>query len=835
MSHYRSRVEARTSSLGALGRWLAPCARRLAAEFDLEGAGKPMPLSVEWAMVGKCLKGDLDVMSTVSASILLLKVPVHVDVGVANILRIAHKALVHDVDDVYLAGRRLRLDELLGPGGGAVRAKWFPFKKHPAVSTKVNVYLDVVLKALRKDGFSYLCETVVSKLAGKVADDVCCGALIYAAALQNIAGSSAADLACGAVLNPHDAKGLSVTLKALGLNATRVGSMLVEANCLQGRMVGDADMAGEAAARTSSAGVAKLVVNLPDDTLRQAVRAVLREELPEGVLDFETIDSFWAHRWAWCVNGSHNTTSEKVQGLPVPNFPGTSRIYRRMFAEWSEAEPITGWNGHVVATMLSKLEHGKTRALESCDSRSYFAFEHLLGTVQRHWRNRRVILDPGKFGNTGLAEDIGRVCACTDGGVNLMLDYDSFNEHHSTHTMKVLFEELVRWTGYDSKLGATLVSSFDTIDLYLAGKRVGHVLGTLMSGHRGTSFINSVLNAVYVRLAMGQTEYELTYAKHVGDDVYMRVASLEKVDTILDSLGALGCRLNATKQSVGWSRAEFLRMGIGARCGFGYLSRSIASAVSGNWLSEKRLCKDELLQSFLVHARALMNRGCGVWIARVLATSFSEITRVRSRWVRSLMAGAAAMVGGPQYEGRLIQEVKLVKEELSGEELGAELLAHWPTYATDTYLRECLHPVERQVMDYTGLRVKRAMLDASYGRALADVSLDNRVSIRLVGVTPRRPIGSVGTREVRFMRAAEGVLSRYPVLQLMRNSLRGELLRWAVELAGGDPGADDLEVEAWGARAHACLVNGVLPYADAASYARRTTHDVLDVGYALWM
>ncbi|AAS68036.1 truncated RNA-dependent RNA polymerase [Chalara elegans RNA Virus 1] len=311
----------------------------------------------------------------------------------------------------------------------------FPKKNFGAASVKVNVHLGPLLRAVMFELGSARLGELLSLLEAGMYADVVCSYILYALTLEHHIGSRGVHIAAAMVRQPANAKGLSNACKALGLNATFPGAMLVEGISLQGRGCKPVDLADELYKRTDPVGVQEQVLPLSDD-LRRAIDATIEHELPVGELP--DMEEWWSSRWLWCVNGSQNRSSDAALGLDhVPSDLLGSQRYRRMAAEEVSLNPIYAWDGYTEVSFSEKLECGKNRAIFACDTRSYFGFSYLLGEVQKRWRNSRVLLDPGKSGYLGLARRLLR--GSVRGGVNLMLDYDDFNSHHSIETMKYVF------------------------------------------------------------------------------------------------------------------------------------------------------------------------------------------------------------------------------------------------------------------------------------------------------------------------------------------------------------------------------------------------------------
>ncbi len=118
------------------------------------------------------------------------------------------------------------------------------------------------------------------------------------------------------------------------------------------------------------------------------------------------------------VNREAGTPPQYSIGSDLPK-----RVHRRVFVERCPVNPLTDWCGETIYTASEKLEHGKRRAIFSCDSVTYVCFEHLLRPVELAWRGMHCLLDPGKIGNTAL------IHRCLEqSGCNVMLDYDDFKK-----------------------------------------------------------------------------------------------------------------------------------------------------------------------------------------------------------------------------------------------------------------------------------------------------------------------------------------------------------------------------------------------------------------------
>jgi len=601
---------------------------------------------------------------------------------------------------------------------------------------------------------------------------------------------------------------------------------------LGGRAVGALDLRQEASYRCDPALVAEQVLPATE-SLRLSIRHVISQELLTKDVVFPTLEEFWDRRWAWCVNGSHSKSNERQYGLHSPTaFPGIDQHYRRMASEALEHEVISSWDGSTSVSSSEKLEHGKTRAIFACDTRSYFAFEHLFTPISKVWRNDRVLLDPGKGGHNGIVRRVQWMQR--KGGVNLMLDFDDFNSHHSTRSMQIVVEELCQLTGYPEDLASTLIASFDKMTMTYQGVPIGHVEGTLMSGHRGTSILNTILNAAYIRESVGPAMFDANPSLHAGDDVYASCSTLAEAASYIELCADYGCRMNPTKQSLGTVGAEFLRIAIGKHAAFGYFARAVSSFVSGNWSNLNPLQPDEALVNMISSCRSLINRSGWKGFGNFLAPAVRYRTGVKTKILAQLLDGRAVIEGSPCFSPHgIINPYTIVKAPPS--ELANSLNPAWPKHATTAYLTKHASPLERHAIIQSSTNVRAAMLVSSYSRGLTgafDTSLD---SVALRRGKPRAPHGLATVNEIVAAEQKTGVLEGYPLIRLIVAHLSPELLRELVAMAGGNPNRPDIQAEAFGSTTRSSYINGTLSFADAASLTGRTSRGTIYVNFPVFM
>ncbi len=415
------------------------------------------------------------------------------------------------------------------------------------------------------------------------------------------------------LLDDTELKTLSNDVKSMGVLGCDSGHLLVEMVTMRGRGVEPVSWRDEMLKRvdpeTQSMGFAPF--SAADIT--RAVREVVRDELPCKPT-FVDRDTAFAYRFATTRGGSHSAVGSVIGRTfcdPLPK----CELTRRHFVESLHSNPLMQTPAGAWVSRSEKLEHGKTRALFACDTLNYLHFDAPCRAVEAAWLNNRANLNPAGEGvTTEYEKRAAWLCA-----YKVMFDFTDFNSAHTLESQKCVVREV--FAGLDHEWLDWMLRSIDWMWIRQDDDTWRHVTGTLMSGHRLTSLINTVLNAAYTRLALGEALYSRITVEHVGDDIVM---STDCADTITDTVTAMlqsGLRLQVDKQSCGEINAEFLRNCYNGAVCLGYVCRSVASLVSGSWVSENALGTREYAQSLYTALWNTNNRSLGVSRVGLVAVS----------------------------------------------------------------------------------------------------------------------------------------------------------------------------------------------------------------------
>lgn len=708
----------------------------------------------------------------------------------------------------------------------------FPRKPHPEAGTKCNVYLDCVLVDLltyRPELLPAICAVLDSLPSGVLYEDQVAGCLVFMGAYKGtLTPCDILRLVLPGIVQLGVLKGLTDLLKATGSNTVFTWAMLCELQCLLGRGAADYDLRGDAETRVSVDGGSAVVCD--ERALAEAIDHVLLDELGSDALHCDTLERHWDRRFEWCVAGAHSAATNQNYGFSqVPKTgPGGLKMTRRMAMEHVDDCPLDSWDGTTAVSVVPKLEHGKTRAIYSCNTMSYAQFSRVLRPAERKWAGRRVIVDPGAGGSYGMFRRIRGAWPATL-PVALMIDYADFNSQHTLQAQQLVISALLsRYPGMDDHERQALVSSFDKMDLFFKGEHIGRVKRSLMSGHRGTSFINSVLNAAYIRMVVGEEVYNGLQSFHVGDDVLMFCRDAAQAYSIIDAMRAAGFILQKSKQSVGSAGFEFLRMSGTRDSAHGYLARAVASCVSGNWTTEWKEAPVAALHTAVQTARSIINRSQNIYAWQLLVSSARAHTNLPAEVLEEVLSGRVALGNGPCYRDDGRYESREILEVCSDCESVVRSIPYGslPRAATRDYLFRGRCDLEAKAMQLAGFKPWGAALRSTYGdlavmsAGVSGYASEPRVPTRNISLGGRTLFTKSGETVLDNELDRErrrGVLVQYPLISLLQHALTdpqlGELLR-----ASGhafEPGSE--RVAAFGGVREGATVRGWLPYADAAA------------------
>lgn len=318
---------------------------------------------------------------------------------------------------------------------------------------------------------------------------------------------------------------------------------------------------------------------------------------------------YWANRISAMPNGS--VVSQYSEDRDLKRLlPFDGRVKSAWFASntHSQHEYWLGRTPEIYASTSTKYEWGKVRALYGCDVTSFLHADFSMKMVENTL--------PSYFPVGERANDkyVGKILDRMNYGVPFCYDYDDFNSQHSVSSMQAVIDA---WAAvYGDQLTTEQLESLAWTKQSIAQqkvyfnevKRTVQVNGTLLSGWRLTSFINTVLNRVYLEEA-GLLE-NVEYAVHNGDDMYASCDTVLNAMKVVKKGKELQIRAQVAKTNIG-TIGEFLRVDARATHpnGAQYLARAVATAVHGRVEIGKANDARNALQASEVRAKAIIARG----------------------------------------------------------------------------------------------------------------------------------------------------------------------------------------------------------------------------------
>nr|WOJ46321.1 RNA-dependent RNA polymerase [Leishmania RNA virus 2] len=699
----------------------------------------------------------------------------------------------------------------------------YKLKPHVGASIKVNIHANEVIAGCRKHARTVYKQYVqMSGLFTDMYDDQVAGVLLYCISTHrrsDVEVSMAYGIAAIKSSTVDVISELSDALKSCALAAWCAN--YVELKCLRGRGVAELNVVEEAEKRLRKPTY-QYAYTGKEEILRIAIKRVLGEELPRDQVILRTKDDFWSSRWLWAANGGHSRALEHAH--PELKTRKEVRAYRKCVLEQWKNNPMDAWDGQVYVTPSQKLEHGKSRLLLACDTLSYLWFEYYLKPVETAWLNIRTLLNPGVVNHYTVAKKLENMLADAKSAETNVesemkvysLDFEDFNSQHSLEAQQMVFEELFKHIGIENDETRKIINSFTRMIIYNGKEPLGRVHGTLMSGHRATTFINTVLNTAYLYAA----GLHVDFSYHVGDDVIF-YAGHDIAARVYNDLKTYGVRCNPHKQCASEYSGEFLRVTHTKRYSAGYVARAIASCVSGNWVSDHILDRREALTNAVACVRTIINRTGSDEnnpIGRVVAKSVAKRCCVEEKYICQLLYGRACLGDGVIY-GTYCNSATKVDININIDYKSTQTFKY-ETFATADYLRHHTSLAESVMLQQYGADIADIMAQSSWMKSM---EASSRVSPSNMRVTLSR--GDLGVfvipvSEVERFPVREGVFEKYPLLMMIKERIP---LREALDLARamGFHCPRGCAEELWGSSMRLCTIDGVLPYADACQLARR--------------
>jgi hypothetical protein len=373
----------------------------------------------------------------------------------------------------------------------------------------------------------------------------------------------------------REMKELSLRLKSLQNIVSINLTQCFEIDVLVNRGIGEVDWTAERANRSTRLDVTN---HKYEDIFEEASRLFTTAKLEGNRPERMKWDVFQARRWEWSPTGAyHSQYEEDLEGRPKQR-ELRNKLYMHTLHQAPHFKNMIDRPPCARAWPSTKYEWGKMRAIYGVDDTNFTMSSFGFIAAEKCMPSDCPI---GERANDDYVTS--SVEAALRGLTSYCLDFSDFNSQHSVSSMCAVIDaylgtyyhdleeeqiEAVRWTR-DALMDMEVMSS--------EGRSSYVMKGTLLSGWRLTTFMNTALNRIYIKLA---SKGLLVSSLHSGDDVLMGVKTLGDVFTLNKELLARNARLQDSKCFLG-GIAEFLRVDRVQATMSQYLPRSIATLVHG--------------------------------------------------------------------------------------------------------------------------------------------------------------------------------------------------------------------------------------------------------------
>nr|WBW48474.1 RdRP [Aspergillus cibarius chrysovirus 1] len=270
--------------------------------------------------------------------------------------------------------------------------------------------------------------------------------------------------------------------------------------------------------------------------------------------------------------------------------------------------------------LAPKYETAKERALMPGSLVHFIVFTYVLHVAEHYDR-----IGPSRL-NGPSDEDPGYVEAKMGGAVHLLYDWANFNaQHHLGDMYKVvhkLGDKIKQPSDYWLFTNAIADAMYE---MWLKQEGTYTKLENgLYSGWRGTTWINTVLNVVYIGcawLSYGRLydDGNVLYSDQGGDDVDKATSTLSVAIQFYNIMGRMGHSATLIKQGF-QRRSEFYRITVANGIVYGSPVRSLMNFTTGNWESEGREPTAGRVHSILENIFKMQRRGLDPRFAEGLMT-----------------------------------------------------------------------------------------------------------------------------------------------------------------------------------------------------------------------
>lgn len=343
-------------------------------------------------------------------------------------------------------------------------------------------------------------------------------------------------------------------------------------------------------------------------------------------------EDFWQRRYEWApVGATFSQYEEDRQYLDKRQMYKNKLMQLVAMPDKLSFDYFYGRQPETVAKTQVKYEWTKQRAIYSCDLTNFVMAQFALGNCENYFDDRFPV------GLNSRPERVnGMIRSVLHNTVPLCLDYEDFNSQHSTESMLTVLRAFYAvYQGQMSEQQKLAMGWFFEATKHqsvvddIGGTGKYETKGTLFSGWRLTSFMNTALNYGYFQQLGSEVRHDAHV--HSGDDTLAGITRTLDIQTIYRSCEIMNIRLSKGKSHFS-SLAEFLRVDHKGDQYGQYLARGIASFIYSKTESDPAFDYKDVVEAYKTRSGSIISRGANIDLV-------ADIT------VRALMRHSEVMTG----------------------------------------------------------------------------------------------------------------------------------------------------------------------------------------------
>jgi hypothetical protein len=345
-----------------------------------------------------------------------------------------------------------------------------------------------------------------------------------------------------------------------------------------------------------------------------------------------TWSQWWSTRWLTVPSGSAHVRTNKLATVrtALKGDTGFNKKVLLSAVEKYDFEQLMATRPALHAWPSTKYEWGKNRAIYGVDTEGFLITDFAMPHCEQ------ALPYPIMIGRAAEESRVRQaVQMTTDGLMPMCFDFEDFNSQHSIESMQAVITAYMHVHSAamtTEQLRAAMWVRQSVAETFIQPhvERPGPgyaTNGTLLSGWRLTTLINSVLNWVYLEWAGCLELAQATL--HSGDDVLLGMTTMRAAEEILARARKHNIRAQPAKAATG-SIAEFLRIDHRATAtGSQYLTRSCATAVHARVESDRAQSALALVDATQVRSEEMLARGAHPGVTgQILLRQLNFIARI---------------------------------------------------------------------------------------------------------------------------------------------------------------------------------------------------------------